>query len=134
MTPEELETYNRTTAQEPQIHVGQLNDWDHTLVTGYNSDGGGDVHAYVMDGMIHVVTYRDRKLLHHAAGDAMWPIDLRPGKRAYPHTTDLLFAMRMRNAGEPLTFLGHFDWDTDTVRKEMAARPFKAPTHLSLSF
>jgi hypothetical protein len=130
MTPEQLASYNRTGGGDPKIHVSDLDAGDHTLTTGYNLDYAGDLHAYVMDDEIHVVVYDEKRLLHHQFGDAVAAIQLRPSKRAYPHTTNETFALLMRNAGEPLTFLGNFDWERDWVRAEMAAEPFKAPTHL----
>jgi hypothetical protein len=130
MTPEQLDAYHRTELGDPRIHVSALDAGDHTLTTGYNANGGGNVHVYVMDDEIHLLIHDGKRMLRHEWSDVLSAIILRPSKRAYPHTTNETFAHLMRNAGEPLTFLGNFDWDTDEARAEMAAEPFKAPTHL----
>jgi hypothetical protein len=131
MTPEQYESYRKTVAQGPLIQVSDLDAGDHTLTTGYDVDSAGEMHVYVMDEVIHVATYQRKVLLDHEQyeGRAVAHL-LRPSKRAYPHTTNEIFALLMHNADAQLTFLGYFDWDQDWVRAEMAAEPFKAPTHL----
>lgn len=130
MTPEQLDAYHRSGDGDPRLHVSDLDAGDHTLTTGYQVNGGGTIHVYVMDDEINVLIYDSRGIVFHEQGDAVPAINMRPSKRAYPHTTNETFALLMRNAGEPLTFLGNFNWDQDWVREEMAEEPFKAPTHL----
>lgn len=130
MTPEQLEKYNRESWGHPRLHVSDLDEGDHTLTTGYNVNGEGYVHVYVMDDEIHLLVHDGKRVLHHEQGDVLEAIKVRPSKRAYPHTTNETFARLMRNTGEPLTFLGNFNWDEGWVRTEMAMKPFKASTHL----
>ena len=129
MTPEQLAAY-RGSWDHPRLHVSDLDEGNHTLTTGYNINYEGYVHVYVMDDEIHLLVHDGNRVLHHEHGDALPAINLRPSKRAYPHTTNETFARLMRSVGEPLTFLGNFNWDEDWVRAAMAMEPFKDPTHL----
>jgi hypothetical protein len=130
MTPEQYDAYRRSGSGDPRLHVSDMDAGDHTLTTGYNVDNSGRVHVYVMDDEIHLLVHDGKRILRHEWSDAMSAVNLRPSKRAYPHSTNETFARLMRNAGEPLTFLGNFNWDLGWVREEMAMEPFKAPTHL----
>lgn len=109
MTPEQLASYREAEVRGPRIHVEDLDVGDHTLTTGYNLDGTGDVHVYVMDDLIHLVIYQGDRLIHHWSGESADPVNLIPSKRAYPHTTNETFALLMRGLGHPLTFIGNFD-------------------------
>lgn len=131
MTPEQLRTYRAIRAADIHIHAADLDDiGDHTLTTGYNANSRLYVHVYVMGEDIHLLVHDGKRILRHEWSSALAAASLRPSKRAYPHTTNEAFAYLMKNAGEPLPFLGNFDWDQDWVRAEMAMEPFKAPTHL----
>jgi hypothetical protein len=129
MTPEELEDYYRSDAED-KVYARDLGGEDRTLTTGYELDHGGDVHVYLMDGEIHWLLSSQGRIVRHESNKSFPAHHLRPSKRAYPHTTDPVFAQLMRQTGEPLAFLGRFDWNHDRVRTEMAMEPFKGPTHL----
>jgi hypothetical protein len=130
VTPEEMNAYQKAGVREPRILVSDLDEGDHTLTTGYNLDGGGSLHAYVMNDEIHVLVYdHNNAVISYRHSDAMEVTALRPSKRAYPHTTNSTFAWLMRSIDQALSFPANFDWSRDWVREEMAAEPFKDKTH-----
>lgn len=129
MTPEQYEAYKRSQIVGPFINIRDLDAGDHTLTVGYTVERN-DFHAYVMDDRIHVIVYDRNNLLSHEWGEMMHADRLRPSKRAYPDATNEIFALLMRNTGEPITFLGFFNWDSDQVRQRAAMGDLKDKTHL----
>lgn len=127
MTPEQYQSYRKTVAQGPYINVSDLDTGDHTLTLGYEIERD-DIHVYVIDDEIHVVTYRGSRLIEHESGTRMSAHLLRPSKRAFPDATNETFAHLMRNADAELCFLGNFDWNSASAR-ERADKDLKAPTH-----
>lgn len=104
----DFERYNSTDAPAdtvPTISVWDLGDkTDRTLVHGYTIERD-TVHVYLLDGRIHLYTYKyDKQTLIHVSGETLPAEDLVPAKRAYPQYTDLDFAKVMRDLGAALCF------------------------------
>lgn len=131
MKPEQYAAYQRGLSQGPFIDIADLDTGDHTLVVGYTIERN-DFHAYVMDDEIHVVVHDQGYVINHNWGATIQAELLRPSKRAYPDATNETFAHLMRAAGKPITFLGRFDWGSDSVRERAAMDGFKDKTHLNL--
>jgi hypothetical protein len=101
------------------LSVAEVGSHERTLAYGWNLDttGGGTMHVYVKDGLIHSFLYKTHQVssgvyatsnIRHISAEVMDVEDLRPTKRAYPERTDAHFAMLMKQRDAALS-LTSFD-------------------------
>lgn len=86
------------------ISIGRLGEREErTLLYGYTCDRKS-WHVYIKNGQIHLTVALGDKILSHSGRHAWRATDLVPDKRAYPESTDHVFALLMKDAGVEITF------------------------------
>jgi len=95
------------------LYATATDDSTKTVLYGYTTERETH-HVYQEGGNLHVVVYKDGRLIDHTEGRKMLVDDLVPNKRLYPESCDFDFCLQLQGLGVELPFT--------TFDKERAAK------------